>query len=98
MNINDVRKILLLGAGTMGQQISVPCSLAGYDVVIYDINEGSLKNAMEKIQHLFGWFVLSTKCTQEQADAAMKRISTTTDPGRCSHETYINNDRPRIRG
>ena len=43
MNINDVRKILLLGAGTMGQQISVPCSLAGYDVVIYDINEGSLK-------------------------------------------------------
>ena len=89
MNIGDVRRVLLLGAGTMGQQISVPCSLAGYDVVIYDINEGSLKKAMERIQHLFGWFVLSAKCTQEQADAAMKRISTTTDPESAAKDADI---------
>lgn len=80
MNINDVKRVVLLGAGTMGQQISVPCSLAGYDVVIYDINEDSLKKAVERIQRLFGWFVRSKKCTQEQADAAIKRISITTDP------------------
>lgn len=80
MNINDVKRVVLLGAGTMGQQISVPCSLAGYDVVIYDINEDSLKKAVERIQRLFGWLIRSEKCTQEQADAAMKRISTSTDP------------------
>ncbi len=80
MDIKDVKKVLLLGAGTMGQQISVPCSLAGYEVVIYDINKDALNKAMKRIPEIFNGFVLRRKCTQEQADAAMKRISTTTDP------------------
>ncbi|HQO40228.1 MAG TPA: 3-hydroxyacyl-CoA dehydrogenase [Spirochaetota bacterium] len=79
MNIDDIKKVVLLGAGTMGQQISVPCSLSGYDVVIYDINADALAKAMERIPEIFKGFVLWKKCTQDEADAAIKRISTTTD-------------------
>ena len=79
MNIDDMKKVVLLGAGTMGQQISVPCSLSGYDVVIYDINADALAKAMERIPEIFKGFVLWKKCTQDEADAAIKRISTTTD-------------------
>jgi 3-hydroxybutyryl-CoA dehydrogenase len=89
MNIDDVRKVLLLGAGTMGQQISVPCSLAGYDVVIYDINEDALTKAVERIQKILSRFVLMEKCTQEQADAALQRISITTDPEYAAQEADI---------
>jgi 3-hydroxybutyryl-CoA dehydrogenase len=89
MNIDDVRKVLLLGAGTMGQQISVPCSLAGYDVVIYDINEDALTKAVERIQKILSGFVLMEKCTQEQADAALQRISITTDPEYAAQEADI---------
>lgn len=92
MNIDEVRKVLLLGAGTMGQQISVPCSLSGYDVVIYDINEDALKKAIERIGRILGGFVLSNKCTQEQADAALKRISITTDPELAAKDADIINE------
>lgn len=80
MKINDIKKVLLLGAGTMGQQISIPCALAGFDVVIYDINEEALKNALRRIPKIMSGMVLWKKITQEEADAAFKRITTTTDP------------------
>lgn len=92
MNIKDVKKVLLLGAGTMGQQISVPCSLSGYEVVIYDINDDALGKAMERIPEIFNGLVLMKKCTQEQADAAMKRISTTTDPELAARDADIINE------
>lgn len=89
MNIDDVRKVLLLGAGTMGQQISVPCSLAGYDVVIYDINEDALTKAVERIQKILSGFVLLEKCTQEQAEVALQRISITIDPQYAAQDADI---------
>lgn len=89
MKVNDIKKVLLLGAGTMGQQISIPCSLAGFDVVIYDINEDALKKAMEGIPKIMAGMVLWKKATQEEADAALKRISTTTDPEAAAKDADI---------
>lgn len=89
MNINDIKKVLLLGAGTMGQQISIPCALSGFDVVIYDINDDALKKAMEGIPKIMAGMVLWKKATQEEADAALKRISTTTDPEIAAREADI---------
>jgi len=80
MKINDIKKVLLLGAGTMGQQISIPCALAGFDVVIYDINEEALEKALRRIPKIMAGMVLWKKITPEDADSAFKRISTTTDP------------------
>lgn len=92
MKIDDIKKVVLLGAGTMGQQISVPTALSGYDVVIYDISEDALRKAMERIPEIFKGFVMWKKCTQEEADAALKRISTTTDPELAAKEADIINE------
>lgn len=89
MNVNDIKKVLLLGAGTMGQQISVPMSLAGFDVVIYDINEEMFPKAMRRIPKIMSGMVLWKKITQEQADEAMKRITTTSDPEIAAKEADI---------
>jgi 3-hydroxybutyryl-CoA dehydrogenase len=89
MKINDIKKVLLLGAGTMGQQISIPCALAGFDVVIYDINEDALKKAMDGIPKIMAGMVLWKKATQDEADAALKRISTTTDPEAAAKDADI---------
>ncbi len=40
MDISEVKKILILGAGTMGQQIGLLCAFHKFDVVIYDIEKG----------------------------------------------------------
>lgn len=92
MKIDDIKKVVLLGAGTMGQQISVPTALSGYDVVIYDISEDALKKAMDRIPEIFKGFVLWKKCTQEQADAALKRISATSDPELAAKDADIINE------
>ncbi|HNX25565.1 MAG TPA: 3-hydroxyacyl-CoA dehydrogenase [Spirochaetota bacterium] len=92
MKINDIKKVLLLGAGTMGQQISIPCALAGFDVVIYDINEEALKNALRRIPKIMSGMVLWKKITQEEADAAFKRITTTTDPELAAKDADIVNE------
>ncbi len=89
MKINDIKKVLLLGAGTMGQQISVPCSLAGFDVVIYDINEEALNKAMKIIPKIMDGMVLWKKATRAEADSALKRISITTDPELAAKEADI---------
>ncbi len=89
MKIDDIKKVLLLGAGTMGQQISIPCSLAGFDVVIYDINEEMFPKAMRRIPKIMAGMVLWKKITQEQADEAMKRITTTSDPELAAKEADI---------
>jgi len=89
MEVNDIKKVLLLGAGTMGQQISVPCSLGGYDVVIYDINQEALDKALKRIPKIMGGMVKWAKATEDEAEAALKRITTTTDPETASAEADI---------
>jgi 3-hydroxybutyryl-CoA dehydrogenase len=37
MEIKDIKKVLILGAGTMGQQIGLLCAMHGYNVTINDI-------------------------------------------------------------
>ncbi len=89
MHIDDVKKVLIIGAGTMGQQISVPCALSGYQVSIYDIKEEALATAVKRIGKLLDGFVAFKKITREEADAALARISATTDPAAAAKDADI---------
>ncbi len=89
MKIEEVKKVLIIGAGTMGQQISVPCAIGGYDVVIYDIKEELMQTAQRRIWNIFKGFVDWQKITTEEADAAFARISFTTDPALAAKDADI---------
>ncbi|MFB4475983.1 3-hydroxyacyl-CoA dehydrogenase NAD-binding domain-containing protein, partial [Oceanobacillus caeni] len=39
MMVNQVQKVAVLGAGSMGHQISMLCALGGYETYLQDINE-----------------------------------------------------------
>ena len=39
MKSEDIKNVLIAGAGTMGQQITVPCITHGLNVVLYDIED-----------------------------------------------------------
>ena len=49
MQIDDVRRVLIIGSGTMGQQIGLQCATHGYDVVLYDIDPTALESGMARI-------------------------------------------------
>jgi 3-hydroxybutyryl-CoA dehydrogenase len=81
MNIEDVRCVLIIGAGTMGQQIGLQCAMHGYEVVAYDIVPEALEAANTQIKAYAAHLVSQARLTRSEADAALARISFTTDPG-----------------
>jgi len=49
MAIEDVRRVTIVGAGTMGQQIGFQCAGHGYDVVLYDVDPAVLEASSGRI-------------------------------------------------
>ncbi|MEW5735782.1 MAG: 3-hydroxyacyl-CoA dehydrogenase [Thermodesulfobacteriota bacterium] len=89
MKVEDIRKILILGAGTMGHQIGFVCAASGYDVVLYDIRQEGLDKAMEKVAKLARRFVAAGRLDQQRADAAIARMSCTTDPKEAARDADL---------
>ncbi len=79
MKIEDVKKILIVGAGTMGQQIGALCAIHGFKVVIYDIHQEILDTAEEKIEDIFRYFMKTKRITEREAAEARTRITGTTN-------------------
>ena len=80
MKVEDIRKILVVGTGTMGQKIALQCARYGYDVVAYDPVAKSLENAKQRIPALADELVAKQEMTREEADAALSRIAYTSNP------------------
>ncbi|WP_293173313.1 3-hydroxybutyryl-CoA dehydrogenase [Oceanithermus sp.] len=76
----EVRKIGVIGAGQMGSGIAQVAAQTGYDVVLMDVEEVSLKKGLEAIKRSLERFLRKEKLTQEEADAALSRIKTTLNP------------------
>ena len=74
MNINSVG---VVGAGQMGNGIAHVFALAGFDVVLNDIDRGAIERALQLVETNLARQVISGRITKKDADAALKRISTT---------------------
>jgi 3-hydroxybutyryl-CoA dehydrogenase len=80
MELKDIKKVIILGAGTMGQQIGFLCAMHGYDVTIYDISDDILKASVKLIEKLgASFFVPIGRITADQLKEIMSRITTTSD-------------------
>ena len=79
MQIEDVRRVAIVGAGTMGQQIGFQCAGHGYDVVIYDIDPSALEGARSGIEAYAEGLEAGGAITPELRASAQARIALTTD-------------------
>ena len=50
MTANDIKKILLIGSGTMGQQIAGQCALFGKECLIHTLNDQERQRAVKGIR------------------------------------------------
>ncbi|MBN2298260.1 MAG: 3-hydroxyacyl-CoA dehydrogenase [Deltaproteobacteria bacterium] len=102
MKLEDIKRVLILGAGTMGQQIGLQCAMHGYDVVYYDISQEILDKSLKRIAKLGSWYASVGRLTQEQLQQSLARISATTDPAEAAREADIINEsvpeNPDIKG
>src|SRR5829696_4054575 len=72
-------KLAVIGAGLMGSGIAQVSAQAGWDVVLRDVTEAALTRGTDGIKASYDKFVSKGKLTAEDAEAALARITTTTD-------------------
>lgn len=82
MQVDDIKKVLIIGAGTMGHQIGFVCAVSGYEVMVYDafpkILVKARKRAAQLAERLTGHGIIKPG----EGDAALERMKFTDDPKR----------------
>jgi 3-hydroxybutyryl-CoA dehydrogenase len=75
----SIQKVGVVGAGQMGNGIAHVCALAGYDVVMEDVNPESLGKAKATIERNLQRQAARGTITQSDIVAALSRIRTAND-------------------
>ncbi|GFN40770.1 MAG: 3-hydroxybutyryl-CoA dehydrogenase [Marine Group I thaumarchaeote] len=75
----NLKNITVLGSGIMGHGIAQVSAMAGYNVVLRDIEQKFLDNAMEKIKWSLDKLVSKEKISQDQANDIYSRIKPVVD-------------------
>ena len=73
---HPVQKIAVIGAGTMGAGIAQLAAVRGFSVVLQDVKQEFLDRGMKTIRDLLDKAVKKSAMTQQDADAALSRITT----------------------
>lgn len=89
MNVSDIKRVLILGAGTMGQQIGFLCAMHGYDVVVYDLSQEILDKALRRIAKLGSWHVSNGRLTEKDLLHVLAKISATPDPAKAARDVDL---------
>lgn len=74
-----IERILVIGAGTMGRQIAMSCALGGYTTILQDISAAALDAARAELEAWATGRVAKGKLDQTAVDAALGRLSQSTD-------------------
>ena len=78
--MNELKRVMVVGAGTMGSQIALQTALSGkYDVTLVDTAPGQLERARAHNRKLLDRSIEKGRLTQEASDAALDRISDSSD-------------------
>jgi 3-hydroxybutyryl-CoA dehydrogenase len=81
-----MKKIIVIGSGTMGSGIAQVIAESGFDVVMQDINEKITTGGMEKIRKSMARSVEKGRMTEEDMDAALSRLKCVWDEEKAGAE------------
>ena len=79
MSEKEIRKVGVLGTGLMGSGIVQVCAQSGYEVVARELDEATWKKGLSRIEKFMQKAVEKEKMTAEDRDAALARMSGTTE-------------------
>ena len=84
-----MKKIGVIGAGTMGTGIAHVSALSGFDVTLVDIEQNLLEHSLTSIKKSLKWQVDKGKISQDEMNAALVRIQTITEMKLLSSEDIV---------
>ena len=85
----DIRRVGVVGAGTMGNGIAHLFARSGYDVVLCDVQQSFLERALGTIAKNLDREVAKNKITAADKDSAMARIQPVTERSRLADCDFV---------
>lgn len=79
MKLEDINKVLILGAGTLGLRVGLQSAISGFETTIYDISERALDTAIQTQAGILKMLIRHGKLTEAQAEETKARLTFTTD-------------------
>ncbi|MEO5599562.1 MAG: 3-hydroxyacyl-CoA dehydrogenase NAD-binding domain-containing protein [Cyclobacteriaceae bacterium] len=77
--INRIKKIAVIGSGTMGQGIAQICAAAGFEVLLYDIQSELIRAAISRLRKTLDILVEKGKMPSAEKDGILSRIISVSD-------------------
>ena len=78
MKVEDISRVAIIGAGTMGAGISMCMAQAGYPVMLYDIRKDQIDTAFRRVRNSQEVLIQEGLLTPDRAEAALGVIHGTT--------------------
>jgi 3-hydroxybutyryl-CoA dehydrogenase len=85
----EIRRVGVIGAGTMGNGIAHVFARGGYEVTLCDVEQRFLERALETIGKNLEREVAKGKITGDEKAAGLKRIQTVTDYAKLSGYPFV---------
>jgi len=85
----EIKNITVLGSGIMGHGIAQVSAMAGYNVVLRDIEQKFLDKAMEKIKWSLDKLVSKEKISENKRDEIFSRIKPIVDLNNAVHNSDL---------
>ncbi|MBU8933542.1 MAG: 3-hydroxybutyryl-CoA dehydrogenase [candidate division Zixibacteria bacterium] len=79
MNTDDIKKIAIIGCGTMGNGIAQVAATTGIDIVLIDIKQEFLDRAIAGIGKSLDRMIKKEKITEDDKKSTLGRITTNTE-------------------
>jgi 3-hydroxybutyryl-CoA dehydrogenase len=85
----EIKKIAVIGAGTMGRGIAYASALGGFQTILEDVNDAVLAKAMAWVADAFEEGVKHGKVEAGMRDETVKRVSTCTSVEQAAGEADV---------
>jgi len=85
----EIKKVGVVGMGTMGSQIGIVCARGGFQTMMIDLSKELIGKGLESIQSFLNTQVKKGKMKVEEMDQVLSLISTTTDLSQALSEAEL---------
>lgn len=78
--MQEIKNVLILGAGTLGSRIGLQAAISNYSVTVYDIHESALEQSLKVMHKVLKYAVKMGMIKEEDKPTVLARIKFTTNP------------------
>jgi 3-hydroxybutyryl-CoA dehydrogenase len=87
--MSGIRRLAVIGAGTMGRGIAQAAAAAGFDVVLQDVSGEIVRGALAAIREVLDEGVARRKVSPVFREVVLDRIRPATDPAQAAREAEL---------